>query len=79
MPTPGSASPRSAGSAPIEAVRLRLRPRTTLLDLADEDAVWLLYVHDEPRSEQEIRSAVHVLRGLTAAQFTDACLYLLPY
>ena len=57
----------------------RQRQRTTLLELADEDAVWLLYVHDEPRSEQEIRSAVHVLRGLTAAQFTDACLYLLPY
>ncbi|MGY1846802.1 hypothetical protein [Blastococcus sp. SYSU DS1021] len=57
----------------------RLRQRTTLLELADEDAVWLLYARDEPRTEQQVRSAVHVLRRLTAAQFTDVCLYLLPY
>ncbi|MGY2002816.1 hypothetical protein [Blastococcus sp. SYSU DS1024] len=57
----------------------RLRQRTTLLELADEDALWLLYARDEQRTEQEVRSAVHVLRRLTAAQFTDVCLYLLPY
>ncbi|MGY1828539.1 hypothetical protein [Blastococcus sp. SYSU DS0541] len=57
----------------------RLRQRTTLLELADEDAVWLLYARDERRTEQEVRSAVHQLRRLSAAQFTDVCLYLLPY
>ncbi|TFV53723.1 hypothetical protein [Blastococcus sp. TF02A-35] len=57
----------------------RQRQRTELLELADEDAVWVLYARDEKRTEQEIRSAVHVLRGLNAAEFTDVCLYLLPY
>ncbi|RZU34076.1 hypothetical protein BKA19_3830 [Blastococcus saxobsidens] len=57
----------------------RLRQRTTLLELADEDAVWILYARDEKRTEQEIRSAAHTLRRLTAAEFTDVCLYLLPY
>ncbi|TYP87200.1 hypothetical protein [Blastococcus xanthinilyticus] len=68
---------RAEEAAAAEAERHR--QRTTLLELADEDAVWLLYVRTEPRTEQEIRSAVHVLRGLNPAQFTDACLYLLPY
>jgi hypothetical protein len=73
------AEERATREAAAAAEAERRRQRTTLLELADEDAVWLLYVHDERRTEQEIRSAVHVLRGLTAAEFTDACLYLLPY
>jgi hypothetical protein len=73
------AEERATREAAAAAEAERQRQRTTLLELADEDAVWLLYVHDERRTEQEIRSAVHVLRRLTAAEFTDACLYLLPY
>lgn len=57
----------------------RVRQRTTLLDLSDEDALWLLYVHDGPRTDQEIRSAVHVLRRLTAEEFAATCLYVLPH
>jgi hypothetical protein len=57
----------------------RHRQRTQLLELADEDAVWILYARDAKRTEQEIRSAVRALRDLTAAEFTDVCLYLLPY
>jgi hypothetical protein len=57
----------------------RHRRRTELLDLAPEDAVWILYARAEKRSEQKVRPAVHVLRGLTATEFTDSCLYLLPY
>ncbi|WP_104524886.1 hypothetical protein [Blastococcus atacamensis] len=68
---------REAEAAAAEAERHR--QRTQLLELADEDAVWLLYARDQKRTEQEIRSAVHVLRRLTAADFTDVCLYLLPY
>ncbi|TFV62784.1 UNVERIFIED_ORG: hypothetical protein E4P37_16365 [Bacillus sp. AZ43] len=66
---------REAEAAAAEAERHR--QRTTLLQLGEEDAVWILYADDAPRTEQEIRSAVHVLRGLTAEEFTDACLYLL--
>jgi hypothetical protein len=68
---------RAAATAAAEAERHR--QRTELLELAAEDAVWILYARDEKRSEQEIRSAVHVLRGLSAVDFTDTCLYLLPY
>ncbi|MDK3257112.1 hypothetical protein [Blastococcus capsensis] len=73
------AEERQAREAAAAAEAERLRQRSTLLELADEDAVWNLYVRSEPRTEQEIRSAVHVLRRLTAAEFTDACLYVLPY
>ena len=64
-----------AAAAEAEA----MRQRTTVLDLSEEDSLWLLYVRDQPRTEQEIRSAVHVLRGLTAEAFTELCLYVLPH
>ncbi|WP_448625865.1 hypothetical protein [Geodermatophilus sp. URMC 64] len=55
----------------------RHRQRNTRLELSAEDALWLLYV-DEPRTEQEIRSAADVLRRLPAAEFTALCLAVLP-
>ncbi|TKJ23134.1 hypothetical protein A6V29_05600 [Blastococcus sp. CCUG 61487] len=57
----------------------RERQRTTLLELAEEDSAWLLYVHDGPRTDQEIRSAVHTLRGLTAEESTALWLHVLPH
>jgi hypothetical protein len=63
-------------AAAAEAERQRLR--TTLLELTPEEAIELLYV-EETHTEQEIRSAVHVLRSLPPAQFTELCLYALPY
>ena len=51
--------------------------RNTLLDLSPEQALCLLYVED-PRTEQDVRSAVHVLRRLSAARFTQLCLAVLP-
>jgi hypothetical protein len=56
----------------------RLRQRTTLLQLTTEDALRLLHARDERRTEQQVRSAVHVLRRLTATTFTDLCLDVLP-
>ena len=63
-----------AAAAEVE----RRRQRSTLLELTDEEALRLLHVRGEPRSEQAIRSAVHTLRGLTADEFTAVCLALLP-
>ncbi|WP_040337579.1 hypothetical protein [Candidatus Blastococcus massiliensis] len=68
---------RAAEAAAAEAERER--QRTTLLDLPPEDAAWLLYLQDGPRTDQEIRSAVHTLRGLTAEDFTAVCLHVLPH
>jgi hypothetical protein len=48
-----------------------------VLDLSREEALHLLYVQ-EPRTEQEVRSAVHVLRRVPAAQFTRLCQTVLP-
>jgi len=50
--------------------------RTHLLDLSPEHALHLLY-EQEPRTEQEVRSAVHVLRRVPAGWFTDLCLDVL--
>jgi hypothetical protein len=68
---------RRAKEAAEAAEAERLRRRTTMLDLTDEEALWLLYVQD-PRTEQELRSAVHVLRGVPTEEFTALCLYVLP-
>ena len=72
-----AAEKRAAEEAAAAAEAERVRRRTTLLDLTEEEAFWLLYVAD-PRTEQEVRSAVHVLRGVPAEQFTELCLYVLP-
>ena len=55
----------------------RRRQRNTLLDLDPADALALLYVA-EPRTEQQIRSAERVLRGLSPDAFTRLCLAVLP-
>ena len=51
--------------------------RNTLLELSDADALWMLYVQ-EPRSEQEIRSAERTLRRLPPDAFTHVALDVLP-
>ncbi|MGY1604655.1 hypothetical protein [Geodermatophilus sp. SYSU D00815] len=62
-------------AAAAEAERRRLR--NTLLDLSPAQALELLYVQ-QPRTEQEIRSADTVLRRLPGAAFTRLCLDVLP-
>jgi hypothetical protein len=69
---------RQAQAAAAAAEAERLRQRTTLLELTEEEALWLLYV-PEPRTEQEIRSAVHVLQRVPADEFTELCLYVLSH
>jgi hypothetical protein len=69
---------RQAQAAAAAAEAERLRQRTTVLELSDEEALWLLYV-PEPRTEQEIRSAVHVLQRVPADEFTELCLYVLSH
>jgi hypothetical protein len=51
--------------------------RNHLLDLSPEQALTLLFLED-PRTEQEVRSAVHVLRRVPTAWFTELCLDVLP-
>jgi hypothetical protein len=64
--------------AAAEAARAeRERLRNTVLDLSPEEALHLLYVQ-QPRTEQEVRSAVQVLRRVPAARFTQLCLAVLP-
>jgi hypothetical protein len=67
---------RRAREAAAAAEAERERQRNTILDLTDEEAFWLLYVR-EPRTEQEIRSAVHALRSVPTEEFTELCLYVL--
>lgn len=62
---------RAAESAAAEAERER--QRTTLLELTAEEALWLLLRHGGPRSDQQIRSAVAVLRRLSPDKFTATC------
>jgi len=69
---------RQAQAAAAAAEAERLRQRTTLLELTEEEALWLLYV-PEPRSEQEIRSAVAVLQRVPADEFTELCIYVLDH
>lgn len=64
----------AAAAAKAEAERLRNTP----LDLTPEQALELLYLQ-EPRTEQEVRSAVHVLRRVPSARFTELCLTVLPH
>lgn len=71
-----AAEERAAAEAAAAREAERIRRRTTLLHLTEEEALWLLYV-DDPRTEQEIRSAVHVLRGVPLEEFTELCLYVL--
>jgi hypothetical protein len=61
-----------------QAEAQRRRQGNTMLQLTAEEAFWLLYV-EEPRTEQEIRSAVHALRGLSPEAFTELCLFVLPH
>lgn len=68
---------RRAREAAAAAEAERERRRRTLLDLSPEDALWTLYV-EEPRTEQEVRSAAHVLRRLSPEAFTRLCLDELP-
>jgi hypothetical protein len=68
---------RRAKEVAAAAEAERLRRRTTLLDLTEEEALWLLYVQD-PRTEQELRSAVHILRSVPTQEFTELCRYVLP-
>jgi hypothetical protein len=68
---------RRARAAAEAAKAERERLRNTALDLSREAALHLLYVQ-EPRTEQEVRSAVLVLRRVPAAQFTRLCLAVLP-
>ena len=67
---------RAAEATAAEAERER--QRSTLLALTAEEALWLLHRHGGPRSDQQIRSAVTVLRRLTAEEFTATCLDVLP-
>jgi hypothetical protein len=69
---------RQAQAAAAAAEAERLRRRTTVLELSEEEALWLLYV-PEPRTELEIRSAVHVLQRVPADQFTELCIYVLDH
>jgi hypothetical protein len=69
---------RRAREAAAAAEAERQRQRTTLLELTEEEALWLLWV-EEPRTEQEIRSAVHILLGLSPGDFTELCLYVLGH
>jgi hypothetical protein len=62
----------ATAAAKAEAERLRNTP----LDLTPEQALHLLY-EQEPRTEQQVRSAVHVLRRVPSAWFTELCLDVL--
>jgi len=72
------AEERQAQEAAAALEAERLRRRTAVLELSEEEALWLLYV-PEPRTEQEIRSAVNVLQRVPADQFTELCLYVLDH
>jgi hypothetical protein len=72
------AEERRAREAAAAAEAERQRQRTTLLEMTDEEALWLLYV-PEPRTEQEIRSAVHALHRVPADEFTQLCVYVLDH
>jgi predicted nucleic acid-binding protein len=67
---------RAAEAAAAEAERER--QRSTLLELTAEEALWLLLPQGGPRSDQQLRSAVAVLRRLTAEEFTATCLDVHP-
>lgn len=67
---------RASEAAAAEAERER--QRTSLLQLTAEEALWLLLRQGGPRSDQQIRSAVAVLRRLATGEFTATCLDALP-
>ena len=67
---------RTAEAAAAEAERER--QRNTLLQLTAQEALWLLLRQGGPRSDQQIRSAVAVLRRLATDEFTATCLDALP-
>jgi hypothetical protein len=73
-----AAEERRAAEEAAAAEAERIRRRTTLLHLTEEEALWLLYV-PEQRTEQEIRSAVHVLQRVPADEFTELCTYVLSH
>lgn len=67
---------RRTREALAAAAAERERQRHTLLELSPEEALEILYAQDRP-TEQEIRSAVHVLLRLRLEEFTPVCLDVL--